>query len=338
MVYYWGQTYEVTEETERFAPLLSDAVEYQKQFPEYVCPHSWWTDRSDRLYIRWEISGRTGTGPVWRYHYDEDDMICGEEMPRNISKAERLRGDQPDSPVTLITGDTHRRFERLISFTQKYGVVEGDTMIILGDAGINYYGGFKDEVLKRNLSHLGMKLFCVHGNHEMRPESTGLYEEREWNGGKVYVEAEYPLLMFAKDGEIYDINGYRTIVIGGAYSVDKFYRLERGYNWFSDEQPTDETKAFVEQQLDKAGWSVDVVLSHTLPYQYRPVDLFIRGLDQSTVDSSTEKWLTDIESRLTYKRWYAGHYHCDRDIDDLKIMYRKVCLFMNDTDLMFEME
>lgn len=33
----------------------------------------------------------------------------------------------------------------------------------------------------------------------------------------------------------------KTIVIGGAYSVDKFYRLSKGYNWFEDEQPSDST-------------------------------------------------------------------------------------------------
>lgn len=34
----------------------------------------------------------------------------------------------------------------------------------------------------------------------------------------------------------------KTIVIGGAYSVDKFYRLSKGYNWFEDEQPSDSTQ------------------------------------------------------------------------------------------------
>lgn len=41
----------------------------------------------------------------------------------------------------------------------------------------------------------------------------------------------------------------KTIVIGGAYSVDKFYRLSKGYNWFEDEQPSDEIKAYVESNL-----------------------------------------------------------------------------------------
>ena len=69
------------------------------------------------------------------------------------------------------------------------------------------------------------------------------YKSQEWNGGKVWVEEAYPNILFAKDGEIYDIAGMKTIVIGGAYSVDKFYRLSKGYNWFEDEQPSDEIKS-----------------------------------------------------------------------------------------------
>ena len=82
----------------------------------------------------------------------------------------------------------------------------------------------------------------------------------------------------------------------------------------------------------------DVVLSHTTPYQYRPTDLFIPGLDQSTVDSSTEKWLRDIEERLVYEKWYAGHFHCDRKTDKMEIMYRDVELFCCDRELGFSME
>lgn len=32
--------------------------------------------------------------------------------------------------------------------------------------------------------------------------------ERLWRGGIVYVEDEFPNLLFARDGEVYDINGH----------------------------------------------------------------------------------------------------------------------------------
>ena len=39
-------------------------------------------------------------------------------------------------------------------------------MIILGDAGINYYCGGSDCDVKAHLSRLNITLFCVHGDEE----------------------------------------------------------------------------------------------------------------------------------------------------------------------------
>lgn len=336
-IYYYIKTYELTAELKSIGPILEAAVDYQQQNERYPIPYSYWTDNRGWLYIRWQLYRDCVTMPVWRYRFGDGHEIIAEEIPRRLSKAELLHGKDADNSAVLITGDTHRKFDRLQAFSKKYGTKKDDLMIILGDAGINYYGGRDDDGLKYRLSKLGMTLFCIHGNHEMRPESTGLYAEKEWNGGKVYVEDRYPDLLFAKDGEIYDIAGFKVLVIGGAYSVDKYYRQSMGYHWFSDEQPSDETKAYVEKQLDQVEWEVDVVLSHTVPYKYRPTDLFIKDLDQSTVDESTEIWLGEIEKKLRYKKWYAGHYHTDRDIDRLTIMYGKVQLFMNETDLKFSL-
>jgi len=36
--------------------------------------------------------------------------------------------------------------------------------------------------------------------------------------------------------------------------------------------------------LDKLGWKVDVMLSHTTPLKYEPVEVFLSGVDQSKVD------------------------------------------------------
>lgn len=110
------------------------------------------------------------------------------------------------------------------------------------------------------------------------------YEEMEWRGGVVYYEEEYPNLLFAKDGEIYDFDGKKAIAIGGAYSVDKYYRLQNGMAWFESELPTEEIKEYVESQLEKCDWSVDYVFSHTVPIQYEPVWAFIPGLNQDSVD------------------------------------------------------
>ena len=90
---------------------------------------------------------------------------------------------------------------------------------------------------------------------------------------------------------------------------------------WEDEQPSDEIKKYVEEQLEREAWDVDVVLSHTTPLKYEPVEVFMSGVDQSKVDKSTENWLDKIEDRLSYKKWYCGHYHTEKKIDNLEIMF-----------------
>lgn len=226
-----------------------------------------------------------------------------------------------------ITGDTHREFEKVYELCENNDTTVDDVLIILGDVGINYYCDSKDIALKNELSQLPITLFCIHGNHEERPFNLD-YEEKEWNEGVVYYEEQYPNLLFAKDGEIYNIDGNKCLVIGGAYSVDKYYRLVYGIEWFEDEQPSDEIKDYVEKKLDEADWTVDFVFSHTVPYGYRPTWAFIPGLKQSEVDNSTEEWLQEIENKLSYKEWFAGHYHVDLTEGPITLMFDEISELM----------
>ena len=229
--------------------------------------------------------------------------------------------------MLYITGDTHRDFNRLFRFCDRIRPSKNDAMIILGDAGFNYYGGWRDAFAKSSVSNLPITVFSIHGNHEMRPGTIPSYHITEWRGGKVYVEDEYPYLLFGIDGEVYNLDGKQTIVIGGAYSIDKEYRLAHGWGWWADEQPSEEIRRKVERKLDSLNWKVDVVLSHTTPLKYEPVEVFIPGLDQSKVDKSTETWLDSIEDRLDYKQWYAGHYHTEKNTDRLTLLFGSICIF-----------
>ena len=48
------------------------------------------------------------------------------------------------------------------------------------------------------------------------------------------------------------------------------------------------------------------------------------GMNQDMIDKSTEKWLQTIEDRLTYKKWYAGHYHIEKCTGKLEILYHNI--------------
>ena len=134
--------------------------------------------------------------------------------------------------MVYVTGDKHGEFSSVENFCNKFNTTKDDILIVLGDAGINFYLNKRDKKLKQDLNSLPITLFCIHGNHEERPYNVSGYIEKDFQGGIVYIQEEYPSLIFAKDGEIYDFNGKKTIVIGGAYSVDKWYRLASRLTWF----------------------------------------------------------------------------------------------------------
>jgi len=222
--------------------------------------------------------------------------------------------------MIYLTGDTHGKFDRIAEFCETYHTSKDDLLIILGDAGFNFSGGLYDHKKKMFVSALPITVFCIHGNHEQRPQNIPSYFEQEWNGGIVFREELYPDILFAKDGELYDLDGQKAVAIGGAYSIDWMYRTY-GRDWWPDEQPSPAIKEYVEAQLDKQNWQVDIVLSHTCPVDYEPIEVFLPGFDQSKVDHSTEEWLEKIEQKLTYKKWYCGHYHTEKKADRLEFMF-----------------
>ena len=119
--------------------------------------------------------------------------------------------------MIYITGDKHRNFNEIKKFCKENNTTKDDVIIILGDVGLNFFGGIKDWSKKHSVAKLQITLFCVHGNHEQRPFAISTYREVEKFGAKVYMEEEFDNIVFAKDGEIYNFDGLKCMAIGGAY-------------------------------------------------------------------------------------------------------------------------
>lgn len=225
--------------------------------------------------------------------------------------------------MIYITGDKHADFRDVVNWELNLETTLNDILIILGDSGINYYCNFQDDILKNHLKLHNITFFCIHGNHEERAENIQSYKIKTFHNGIVYYEEKYPHILFAKDGEIYEFNKKSVLVIGGAYSVDKHFRLERGFNWYESEQPSEKIKDKILKLVNKIK-KVDVVLTHTCPFKYIPREMFLAGIDQSTVDNSTEEFLDKVEEKLNYKAWYCGHYHTDKKIDKIRFMFKDI--------------
>lgn len=226
-----------------------------------------------------------------------------------------------------LIGDIHGHYQPIKNFYERNkemldgNISAGDKniLICLGDFGANYFFDWGDIKFKKKLGKYPFTYFVIRGNHEERASNCMKKNPQNWefekyNDGTVLVEKEFPYIKYALDyPSFYNFNGYKTLVIPGAYSVDKYYRLAMDYSWFPEEQLNEAEMNMCENMLDTVNWKVDLVLSHTCPIIFEPTDLFLSQVDQSTVDKTMERWLGSIEYKLDYKTWCWGHFHSFRD-------------------------
>lgn len=217
----------------------------------------------------------------------------------------------------FVRGDTHGYFDWLPQWCEENHTTKNDILIILGDAGIMYYGPKKtrEKYLKEFISKCPITLMCVRGNHEERPANYSSTCFEIWNIDPVvedgcYFEPDYPNIKYIADGSIFYLNDKRCLAIGGAYSIDKEYRLLMGWRWFADEELTDEEMCNILDKIDHQ--SFDYVFTHTCPEAWQPTDLFINSIDQSKVSKRMEQFLTTVSEIINFKHWYFGHFHAHR--------------------------
>ena len=232
-----------------------------------------------------------------------------------------------------IVGDLHGNQNAVRNFYRNYiqntpKENEEHWMICLGDFGANYYCDYRDRNFKKNLSRFPFKYFVIRGNHEQRPSICAVREDG-WItdtmfDGKVMYETSYPNIIYTADeGGIYNFFGRKTLIIPGAYSVDKDYRLMMGWSWFPEEQLA--PHEMLNLEIEAEGQYFDFVFSHTCPYRYRPEDLFLRSIDQSKVDNTMEIWMDNLHDKITFGIWCFAHYHQDRiEAPHIEMFYHEI--------------
>ena len=228
----------------------------------------------------------------------------------------------------LVRGDTHGEFHWMQNGCLDDFAPEETAIIILGDAGFNYYLNKHDDEKKAEVNARGYRFYCVRGNHEARPQDTSCSYELVYDQdvcGEIYIQKEYPNIRFFKDWGEYFLGSFHVYVIGGAYSVDKWWRLTRagvqnkldwGYNnpkktgWFPNEQLNEEE--MTQATVDLINKSFDFVFTHTCPISWQPTDLFLSAVNQHEVDNSMELWMDEVKDKMKWNIWLFGHYHADR--------------------------
>lgn len=233
---------------------------------------------------------------------------------------------------TYITGDTHGSFKGLLKWIKTNNINENDTVIILGDHGINFYLSWKDKDTKKKLAKTGVNLFLVRGNHDRRPDDVynGRWTSDAYKGeypiprgykdtyfnNTVWVEKDFPNIKHAIDGLIYNIEGKNCLVIGGGYSVDKYYRLQNGRTWIDNEQlDSGEMYDIMETYIKN---QVDIILSHVAPSAWnKHISYLWMSNTWGIIETAMEDWMNSfLWHNKTDKldRWYFAHNHANINV------------------------
>lgn len=242
--------------------------------------------------------------------------------------------------MIYITGDCHGDFEKMNwkHFPQRVEMTKDDYVIICGDFGLIWDvepGRPYEKYVLEWLEECPFTTLFVDGNHE-NFDRLNVYPIEEWHGGKVHkINSSVIHLM---RGQVYEIDGKKIFTFGGAGSHDiqdgilekddpdylrkKFeldcrgalYRINH-VSWWAEEMASAEEKAEGMRNLATHNNEVDFIITHCCASSTQA--LLSGGAFE--VDAMT-RYLEEIKSICSYKRWFFGHYHANGNVTDKDIL------------------
>lgn len=216
--------------------------------------------------------------------------------------------------IIYITGDIHgtisvgERFNTK-NFPEQKQMTKDDYVIITGDFGLIWFLDKEDQYWLNWLDETKpFTTLFVDGNHE-NFDLLNNFPIEEWNGGKIHRINDSVIHLMR--GQVFTIKGKTFFTFGGAKSHDKQYRVE-GISWWKQEMP--DRKEFSEglNNLEKHNWKVDYVITHTCSSSTL-INLSNKLNFPYEIDELNE-YFSLLEERLTYKKWYFGHFHSDIEL------------------------
>ena len=189
--------------------------------------------------------------------------------------------------MIYITGDTHSDFTRFSTdkFPIQKEMTKNDYVIICGDFGgvWNYLvESTYDKYWLNCLNEKNFTTLCVDENHKNFTRLSN-YPIEEWHEGKVHKIRDSILHLMR--GEIFDIDNKKFFTFWGAKSHDiqegilnldeeekiyayrkrgAYFRI-RDYSWWDLELPTDDKMKNRINNLKKANYKVDYIITHCCP-------------------------------------------------------------------------
>jgi len=223
--------------------------------------------------------------------------------------------------MLYIRGDTHGDPEQLQAMPGESTWTREDILIVTGDFGFVFRGEENSIAERTKLDALAQKpyrILFVDGNHEGFPYLRA-YPEQQLYGAPVRRIREN--IFWLQRGYIYQIQDHSFFVMGGAYSMDKAFRMQHyaihgEAIWFAEELPCGEEYRRAIENLKNADMRVDYILTHTAPRTVIP--RVIHAMPDPN-DGELTGFLDWVYHEVTFRKWFFGHFHEDLQINDQMI-------------------
>ncbi len=180
---------------------------------------------------------------------------------------------------------------------------DSDLLIILGDIELNFEKTEKNLEFTEFFLSIKKNIAFIDGNHE-NFEYLHSFPEEEWNGGKVGRISEN--IVHLKRGNIYKIEGKTFFTFGGCKSTSVW--KEMGL-WYPEEEASEEEIKLAYENLKAHKHCVDYILTHK--YEQTP--------PTGIVCVEYQKLTEFINENVKFKKWYAGHWHQKKKLDEKHI-------------------
>ncbi len=232
----------------------------------------------------------------------------------------------------LVVGDTHGNLPFLREYVYPLAArVKVDRIVQVGDfglwehhpSGVEFLNGIEDLADEH-----GIPLYALHGNHDKW--SLTMQKYGHIRNAELFVELRAGVF-YIPNGHCWQWAGVKMRAFGGAYSVDKQWRLDEEQKrtrklvakedfrraagepaepygsaaetlWFPEEQMTDaEMDELLKQRFDRMG----IVFSHDFPARANPGEHF-KTLPECLPNQLRLQKAMDVH-RPDY--WFHGHLH-----------------------------
>ena len=224
-----------------------------------------------------------------------------------------------------VVGDTHGGLNdyylRSKVWVEQKELTNKDILIQLGDFGYFWQPKMsKEESFKlTTFANKKYQVSFLDGNHENFDRLHLLPTMKQWGGHMGVLRIGDGEVYHLRRGEVFNFNGIKIFIMGGAQSIDRGNRLE-GISWWKEELHTHKEIDNALENLEKVNFEVDYILTHTCPtpiIQKLAVNFKGYYVDPERYQDPCSTFFDHLllEKKIKFKEWHFGHFHVNETIE-----------------------